>query len=78
MMIERLRLSVSAQDFSLEAPLFGPDSSFDLDSIDALEITLGMEETFHFHIDEKEIGKDQFRNLLSLAAFVEKKLSAAA
>lgn len=74
MMIERLRLSVAPGDFSREAPLFGPESSFDLDSIDALEITLGMEETFHFHIDEKEIGKEQFKNLASLCAFVQKKL----
>ena len=75
MIIERLRLSIKPEDFALDATLFGPESSFDLDSIDALEITLGMEETFHFHIDEREIGKNQFKNLSTLAEFVQKKLS---
>ena len=76
MMIERLRLDTSVETFASDAALFGPDSPFDLDSIDALEITLGMEETFRFHIDEREIGKNQFRSVATLAEFVQKKLAA--
>ena len=75
MMVERLNLTIKPAELTTEAPLFGPESKLDLDSIDALEITLGMEETFHFHIDEREIGKNQFRNLGTLVQFVEQKLA---
>ena len=75
MIIDRLRLSVPLEEFKSDTDLFGPNSAFDLDSIDALEITLGMEETFHFHIDEREIGKNQFKNVQTLSEFVLKKLS---
>ena len=76
MMIERLNLSIAPNELTTDAALFGPESKLDLDSIDALEITLGMEEAFQFHIDEREIGKNQFRNLGTLVAFVEQKLAA--
>ena len=75
-MVERLHLTMDPESLPMEAPLFGPESSLELDSIDALEITLGMEESFRFHIDEREIGKNQFKSLATLADFVETKLAA--
>jgi acyl carrier protein len=53
------------------APLFG--DGLGLDSIDALELVLGVEQTFNVKIEDEVSGLRAFRNVDSLTAFIAEK-----
>ena len=72
MLIHRLRLEGLAPDqIDDEAPLF--DDGLGLDSIDALELVLGVEQTFGVRIEDEAEGLRAFRNITSLTAFITEK-----
>ncbi len=72
LIIEKLRLEdVAPEDISDEEPLFG--EGLGLDSIDALELVVALEKEFGIKIDDEEVGVTAFRNISSLASYVQEK-----
>jgi acyl carrier protein len=63
-----LRLQVTAQDIEDEAPIFG--EALGLDSIDALELVVLVEERFHVSIPDEEVGKRAFGSVNALVDFI--------
>ena len=74
MIVQRLNLPMKPSDIITEDALFGENSKPGLDSIDALELVVGMEETFGITIEDGEIVKEQFFSVKTLSEFVSKKL----
>ena len=72
MIIDELDLEdIEVEDIDTDAPLFG--DGLGLDSIDALELGLGIHKRFDVKIEAKsEQNKEHFRSVASLAAFVSK------
>jgi len=69
MIIQRLKLEDMTPDqIDDEAPLFG--EGLGLDSIDALELALGVEQVYGVKIDNEGSGMKAFKNVASLAAFI--------
>lgn len=70
MIISELDLEdVEVDDIDTEAPLFG--DGLGLDSIDALELGLGINKRFSVKIEaNSEQNKEHFHSVASLAAFV--------
>ncbi|MBK8724787.1 MAG: acyl carrier protein [Holophagaceae bacterium] len=69
MIIERLKLEGMTPDqIDDVAPLFG--EGLGLDSIDALELVLGIEQTFGVKIEDEAAGMKAFKNVDSLTAFI--------
>ncbi len=69
MLIERLKLEGMTPDQILDdAPLFG--EGLGLDSIDALELVLGLEQTFGVKIEDEAAGMKAFRSVQALTDFV--------
>lgn len=69
MIIERLKLEgMAPEDIDAQAPLFG--EGLGLDSIDALELVLAIEQTFGVKIEDEAAGMQAFRNVEALAAFI--------
>ena len=69
MIIERLKLEGMAPgDIDDTAPLFG--EGLGLDSIDALELVLAIEQTFGVKIEDEAAGLTAFRDVDSLTAFI--------
>ena len=69
MIIERLKLEGMAPgDIDDQAPLFG--EGLGLDSIDALELVLAIEQTFGVKIEDEASGMKAFKNIDSLVAFI--------
>ncbi len=72
MIIERLQLEgMKPEDIEDGAPLFG--DGLGLDSIDALELVIGIEKTFGVRIEDEEVGAKAFSSVDALAAFLGSK-----
>lgn len=71
LIITRLKLDgVKSGDISASDPLFG--SGLGLDSIDALELVVGIEKTFGVRIPDEDVGKEAFASINALADYIIK------
>ncbi|HEU4951758.1 MAG TPA: phosphopantetheine-binding protein [Holophagaceae bacterium] len=69
MIIQRLKLEGMAPDqIDDQAPLFG--EGLGLDSIDALELVLGIEQVFGVKIEDEASGLQAFKSVDALTAFI--------
>jgi acyl carrier protein len=63
-----LRLDVSPADILDDAPIFG--EGLGLDSIDALELVVLVEERFQVAIPDEEVGRRAFASVNALVEFI--------
>jgi len=70
LIIRRLRLEISPADVDEKAPLFG--DGLGLDSIDALELVVGLEQEFGISIPDEDVGKEAFASVEALCSYVER------
>lgn len=61
---------VKPEDIDNDAPLFGEESGFGLDSIDALELIVLLEKTYGIKIENPNKSKEVFKSVNVLADFV--------
>ncbi len=72
MIIERLQLEgMSPDEIEDGAPLFG--EGLGLDSIDALELVIGIEKVFGVRIQDEEVGAQAFSSVDALVEFLRSK-----
>ncbi len=72
LIVERLKLEIEADKIRSSEPLFG-DEGLGLDSIDALELVLGIEQEFGVRIEDEEVGSQALASVDALAEFVVNK-----
>jgi acyl carrier protein len=70
LIIRRLRLEISPADIDDRAPLFG--DGLGLDSIDALELVVGLEQEFGISIPDEDVGKEAFASVEALCGYIER------
>ena len=63
-----LRLQVTPADIDADAPIFG--EALGLDSIDALELVVLVEDRFHVSIPDEEVGRRAFASVSALVDFI--------
>ena len=63
-----LRLEVQPGDIPDDSPIFG--EGLGLDSIDALELVVLVEERFHVSIPDEEVGRRAFASVDALVDFI--------
>jgi len=69
LIIKRLKLEeVSPEDIGTDDPLFG--EGLGLDSIDALELVLGLEKEYGVIIPDAEVGQKVFQSVRTIAQYV--------
>lgn len=69
LIITRLKLAdLTPEMIDADAPLFG--EGLGLDSIDALELVLGLEKEFGVIIPDAEIGRKVFQSVRTIAQYV--------
>ncbi|HNX94990.1 MAG TPA: phosphopantetheine-binding protein [Holophaga sp.] len=69
MIIQRLKLEgMTPEEIDDQAPLFG--EGLGLDSIDALELVLGVEQAFGVKIEDEAAGLKAFRSVDALTDFI--------
>lgn len=71
LIIRNLKLEdITPSDIDPSAPLFG--GGLGLDSIDALELVVGLEKTYGIRIPDEDVGKEAFASVNALADYVIK------
>lgn len=69
LIIERLKLEeITAEDIDADAALFG--EGLGLDSIDALELVIGLEKEYGVSIPDAEVGKQVFQSVRTIAQYI--------
>ena len=69
LIIQRLKLvDMTPEMIETDGPLFG--EGLGLDSIDALELVLGLEKEFGVIIPDAEVGKKVFQSVRTMAQYV--------
>jgi acyl carrier protein len=71
LIVRRLKLDIDPTTIDDGAPLFG--EGLGLDSIDALELVLGLEQEFHIKVEDEEVGVKAFASVDALCDFIEQK-----
>lgn len=69
MMVENLMLKVTKDDISNDMPLFGPEG-LGLDSIDALELVVGLEKHFGVTVPNSETARQALATVNSLHDYI--------
>ncbi len=72
LIVERLKLEMEPSEIGDADPLFGGEG-LGLDSIDALELVLGLEQEFGVKIEDEEVGAEALSSVDTLADFVRQK-----
>ena len=69
LIIQRLKLTDTTPEMiDTDGPLFG--EGLGLDSIDALELVLGLEKEFGVVIPDAEVGKKVFQSVRTIAQYI--------
>lgn len=75
--VESLNLEGMSPDaIGDEDPLFGGELG--LDSVDALELVVGLEKEFSIKIQSQQVGQESFESVATLAVLVEERQAAGA
>lgn len=73
LIVETLRMEeISPEDIADDEPLFG-DEGLGLDSVDALELVVHIEEKYGIQIQDEEVGRKVFASINALADFIQQK-----
>ena len=72
LLVRRLKLERDPASIGDDEPLFGPEG-LGLDSIDALELVLGLEQEFGVSIDDQQVGSQVLSTVNSIVQFIAEK-----
>lgn len=69
MIVDSLRIEgMSSMDIETDAPLFG--DGLGLDSVDALQLVVGMENTFGVVVPDAAVGAKVFQSVRTMAQYI--------
>ena len=72
LIVERLQLDgLTPEEIESETPLF--EGGLGLDSVDALELVLGLEQEFDIKVQSDQIEKETLQHVSAIADFVERR-----
>ena len=71
-MVENLMLKIAPEDIGDDTPLFSPEG-LALDSIDALELAVGIDKNFGVATPSAEVAREAFISVNTIAAYITAK-----
>ena len=76
MIVDNLMLHMSDDEIKDDQPLFGP-GSLGLDSVDALQLVVGLDKTFGLKIPTPAAAREILKNVNTIVAAVQSKSASA-
>jgi acyl carrier protein len=74
LIVRQLKLEMDPAEIKDGVPLFGDSADgLNLDSIDALELVLGVEKEFGIKVQDEEVGVKAFASVDALCEFIRSK-----
>ncbi|MEO6325372.1 MAG: phosphopantetheine-binding protein [Thermoanaerobaculia bacterium] len=74
LIVKQLKLEIDPTTIQNDTPLFGDaEGGLGLDSIDALELVLGVEKEFGIKVQDEEVGVAAFASVDALCGFIQSK-----
>ena len=74
LIVRQLKLEIDPTTIQNDTPLFGDaEGGLGLDSIDALELVLGVEKEFGIKVQDEEVGVAAFASVDALCSFIQSK-----
>ncbi|PNU20622.1 acyl carrier protein [Geothermobacter hydrogeniphilus] len=70
LIVETCNIPDAPEDVPEDAPLIGPDSPLDLDSLDAVEVVVAVQKAFGVRIGGEEGAREVLQSLRTLAEFI--------
>lgn len=70
MLVRRLKLKMDVKEIKDDTPLFG-DGGLGLDSIDALELVVGLQKEFNATISDKSVAEKVLISVNTVADFIQ-------
>ncbi len=67
-------IGVHADEIDVDAPLVGPDSPWEIDSLDAIEIVAAVEKKYKVRINNVDTAQRLLRSVRTLTDFIESKI----
>jgi acyl carrier protein len=77
LLVDNCMLRVAPEEIRAETTLFGP-GSLGLDSIDALQLTVGIEKSYGIPIKEPSVAKEAFQSVETLRQWLNRQPRASA
>jgi acyl carrier protein len=77
LIIETLNIkNIRAEEVQDDVPLFSPQNALELDSIDAIELVMAIQEKYQVRIADQNVARNVLESINSIADFItrEKKL----
>jgi acyl carrier protein len=74
LLVENCVLKVKPDEITEDAPLFGP-GSIGLDSLDALQMTVAIEQSFGIAITDSQVAREALQSLRTLQEWLAKQPS---
>ncbi len=68
-------IGVSIEDIDVDAPLVGPDSPWEIDSLDAIEIVAAVEKKYKVRINNVDTAQRLLKSVRILTDFIDSKIS---
>jgi acyl carrier protein len=62
---------IDPNDVENDKPLFGGNNALTLDSVDAIEIIMAIQRTYHVRIADQNLAREIVRSIDSIAQFIE-------
>jgi acyl carrier protein len=77
LIIETLNIkNIRAEEVQDDVPLFSPQNALELDSIDAIELVMAIQEKYQVRIADQNVARNVLESINSIADFInrEKKI----
>jgi acyl carrier protein len=71
LIIEACNIPDAPEDFPSDAPLIGPESPLDLDSLDAVEVVVAVQKAFGVRIGGEDSSREVLESVRTLADYIE-------
>jgi acyl carrier protein len=71
-----LKMPIAPEEIADDMPLFG--QGLGLDSIDALEIVLELQRSFHVVVNDEQLGQRVLRSVKTIVQFIEEQRAGSA